>query len=688
MTLLSFDLFRKDRTSKKMISGKKRSLRMEPLEDRQMLSIDSIGVSEAYAQALDRYDASVIGAAVDYSSAWEVNLSQASLGDLTTALDLALGTTAGNDLILIKGIDSVTSNAEYNKIKDFEAGNGVTIVWVGTTDSLTITKTGGTAARVFNISNNDGDVVLAGFDITGGSGTEGGGIYANNNANLVIASSKIHDNTAASIGGGIYAEATNLTLIGVDVTDNHVTNGYGGGVAARRTGSSQIGSLTIIDGTVSDNSATVIDSTYASDSQAYGGGIFASRLDTTIDGTTISGNTATGVTSATGGGLYLNNTGFGGTNDTSVFTITDAIINENISNGSGGGLSFKGAVTVEDTTFSGNDASQGGGIFGYTYDVNESATFDRVTVINNTAAEGAGVYIKENTSAVFVNSVIADNDASVAGGGLYVVLGVTGTGTSFNDYIGLGNVTLTGNTAVNGAGIYLDATHSLDAGDYLLVANSIVTDSVHLNGNTGDHTAFLSSLINESAFNSSAYYDGRDQNSNVSSNINIATLPSNYEIFRTDGTSPYDISQASVARGKGNAGETLVENFLANANITLDYKESIGDYDLAGKPRYTDDTILDLGAYQYVKTPAEIKFFGVALDPQSSPLFDGDSIYVGWQVHNIGESDVPDGAKLLVHYDIYRDGTTGKIHEFETETDLSSLAADGWVNDKFDDVPA
>jgi len=160
-------------------------------------------------------------------------------------------------------------------------------------------------------------------------------------------------------GGGISIRGY-LSLIDSTVSDN--TAGQGGGISTR-------GYLSLIDSTVSDNTAT-----------RGGGGI--SGYDFTLTNSTVSGNTR-------GGGILGHD-----------FTLTNSTVSGNTGSGIRGH-----DFTLTNSTVSGNTGGSGGGINGNDFTLTNS------TVSGNT---GSGVWISSsfgygNVVVTFMNSTVSGN---------------------------------------------------------------------------------------------------------------------------------------------------------------------------------------------------------------------------------------------------------------------------------------
>jgi len=173
------------------------------------------------------------------------------------------------------------------------------------------------------------------------------------------------------LGGGVRSIGTKLTIEDCLITNNAVPDGGGGGVGV------EAGPLTISNSTLSGNSAfggggglfyattstktvTISNSTISGNSGNEGAGILVGASSkATIRGSTISGNTAVEVVGSPplGGGIFV---------DGKALSIFDSTISGNLAAGltsHGGGIdSLNATVTLNNVTIAGNTASIGGGI--------------------------------------------------------------------------------------------------------------------------------------------------------------------------------------------------------------------------------------------------------------------------------------------------------------------------------------
>jgi hypothetical protein len=309
-------------------------------------------------------------------------------------------------------------------------------------------------------------VVLKSLTITAGIGLHGGGIY--NAGELTIERSDITNNSASQGGGGIY----NLPLAKIALTDSRVT----GNSAFSAGGIDANGDVTLTNSAVTSNVAiggpgggigissgaktTLIDSTVSGNSASNGGGLAMTNAQLTqVNGSVISGNTA----SASGGGIYVYGI------PTSV-TLTDSAVSGNAAAGAGaGGIQIAtGSVTLTRTSVTGNTGTVGGV---WTSSRAEVLALAESAVTGNIGTVDAGGISIACTTVTATTSTISGNTGGTGGG--ISIFSAAGCG--------LGAVTLNdsavgGNTAVQGGGVYFSSFG--DGYNGLLTLNdSAVTDN-------------------------------------------------------------------------------------------------------------------------------------------------------------------------------------------------------------------
>ncbi len=364
----------------------------------------------------------------------------------TVTLDKDYTASSGDDRLQIRNNKSVTINLNghtLNRNCSEKTKNGhVLEVFGGSTLTITDSSASGT---------NPGTGT-----ITGGWPDRGGGIYVNENANLVIESGTIARNHSNKAGAGVYVLGS-LTMTGGKIEGNHASES-GGGIFAGAESSINLKDAVIVNNTAGDNGGGVNVKSQAGSiiadcevagnhADKNGGGVFqdadGKTLKITGSETEIDGNT----TGDSGAGIYLSK----GTIDMSSGSVSGNRANEN-----GGGVHVEGGCTLiaEGVMFENNEAkgNEAGGIknWGVT-------TLDGCAVSGNTAKlQGGGIYndgrlgiydgsYKRSAGTLtLTNCTVSDNSTASDGGGVYTNKKLTVDGGSY-----------TGNTAQKGGGIYV-----------------------------------------------------------------------------------------------------------------------------------------------------------------------------------------------------------------------------------------
>jgi hypothetical protein len=282
-------------------------------------------------------------------------------------------------------------------------GKDLTIAGPG---SDVITVSGNHQSRVFDITTARNTVTISALTIAGGfaAATYGGAI--SNIGTLTVNNSIIRDNSATGVGGGIYS----------------------GGI------------LTVSNSTISSNSG------------GFGGGIDNGGMLTVYCSTFIANSARGG-----GGGIYNEAMG--------IATVSNSILNDNTTFYGGGGIyNWDGTVTVSNSTLTGNsakdnagDGAVGGGIFNF-----RTLTVNNCTLSSNSATDdGGGIDNIDNLT--LSNSTLSGNSAR-NGGGMYNRAAAQ-----------VQNCTLSGNSASNGGGMYnglwvADVRNTIVAGNTAAIA--------------------------------------------------------------------------------------------------------------------------------------------------------------------------------------------------------------------------
>jgi uncharacterized repeat protein (TIGR01451 family) len=275
---------------------------------------------------------------------------------------------------------------------------------------------------------SDGTATLSDDSIDSDSAWYGGGIYADSGSLLTVTGGSISHNTAEYDGGGLYnsypddgddipgkgverAAATKAQArvsVGTDGTTGTTGTGNtgGGGSTGSGTPSLTVTGVTLAGnesgteddgaggGLWNDNTATLVDDTFSSDTASIGSGAVGIGPAKSANPSEASPGD-TGIVRDEGGGAILNASD-------ATLTLTDDTLANGTSAGNGGAIDNYGAATLVDDTVAGNisEQSSGGGAL-----YNEEAEEDQLAYAS---ASSSGVI-------TIANSLIADNSYEVNG---------------------------------------------------------------------------------------------------------------------------------------------------------------------------------------------------------------------------------------------------------------------------------
>jgi predicted outer membrane repeat protein len=335
-----------------------------------------------------------------------VAVAAASPGDALRVKGTCVGsTTIDKDLTVTgksnPGLGAATLDGEH-------AGRVLTIVGGVTVmlDGLLITngvaeRGGGIATVVARDRPGLNSVTLIDSIVAHNSADDGGGI-ANDLGVFTIIDSTISDNTATFSGGGIENSFDEgyLTITGTSAVSRNVAGGDGGGILANTHG-----------GAALSGSVSIDHNTAGGD----GGGIRVSDSALMIEGNaSIHDNTAVGG----GGGAFV-----AGTPGSILLGGASSISANHAANG-GGVMAIMSIVALAGTSsISGNTATQaGGGV--YAFLATSLWLADASSVSANTAGtQGGGVYNLASSVSLNDASSISWNVATDVGGGIYSLNG-------------------------------------------------------------------------------------------------------------------------------------------------------------------------------------------------------------------------------------------------------------------------
>lgn len=388
-------------------------------------------------------------------------------GPGSAMLDITLAVTGQ-----LLNIDSISNNQTVSvsglRILGVSnpGGNGAG-AYVGAGDTLNLTDVifrNNSAMNGGCLYNDAGTVVLTNSELVLCTATANGGGAFNAGGSLTVNNSRIGIdmvlfNQASDLGGGIYNDTN-----GVLVIENNSNLAY-------NASTSMAGGAIYSLGT----SVTISDSFLVNNTVATTGGAIHNEAGTLTINATVIGPNNVAVTS--GAGIYNNGTlevndsfiqgniftvsGLGaGVNNTATGNAT--FMRSTIGPGNiallGGGIHSSGMLTLIDSTVHGNSVivtGSGGGIA----NVGGTVTLSRSTIgPDNIATNGGGIFSNLNTVNL-TNTTVSSNSA-VSGAGMYIAAGVANIEFStiaFNQVTG----------AASGAGIFpaigstVNITHSI-----------------------------------------------------------------------------------------------------------------------------------------------------------------------------------------------------------------------------------
>lgn len=302
--------------------------------------------------------------------------------------------------------------------------------------------------------------------------------------------SVIRNNIASSMGGGLFLWGN----VGLKSENSEISGNkalYGAGIAASQyTANFASPKLELVDTKVNNNgdANTVMgggiyaaqgvvlnaENTKLLDNTAKSGGgiLLWSKSSADLNNSEVSGNKATG----NGGGVYVYDA------TCSLTTSNGTVFRENSGYRGGGIFSSGGTVTVEDSTFEKNTATDDGGAIAATQ--NSSLTVRSSKVLENKAADTAGGILAEKSTLEVTDSIIDGNRASL-GGGLYISdIDAPGETKEDKPEHTITRTEITNNTADGqgiGGGIYLGA-QKLTITDSKLTGNNTISKNGQTQG--------------------------------------------------------------------------------------------------------------------------------------------------------------------------------------------------------------
>lgn len=354
-------------------------------------------------------------------------------------------------------------------------------------NNKSVSTGGGIAAKLSTVTLDD--TTVENNQAVNGGGLFHLGIAAPGSLTLQNGSI-IRNNTASSMGGGLFLWGN----VGLKSDNSEISGNkalYGAGIAASQyTANFASPKLELVDTKVNNNgdANTVMgggiyaaqgvvlnakNTKFLDNTAKSGGGILLwSNSSADLNNSEVSGNKATG----NGGGVYVYDA------TCSLTASNGTVFRENSGYRGGGIFSSGGTVTVEDSTFEKNTATDDGGAIAATQ--NSSLTVRNSKVLENKAADTAGGILAEKSTLEVTDSIIDGNRASV-GGGLYISdIDAPGETKEDKPEHTITRTEITNNTADGqgiGGGIYLGA-QKLTITDSKLTGNNTISKNGQTQG--------------------------------------------------------------------------------------------------------------------------------------------------------------------------------------------------------------
>jgi hypothetical protein len=359
---------------------------------------------------------------------------------------------------------------------------------------------------------------------SGGPGAGDGGAIYNDGGDVTVSSTSLAHSSAGNSGGEIYNASGDVTITSSDLSDSDAGQprvpGAGGAIY-------NAGTVDIRTSTLDDDTAGW-DGDRGSGTTA-GGAIFnlgtLSISDTTLanDHTTTPGGNTEDRGPSDGGAIA----------DLGSLTVQGSTFSTDYS-GAGGALYVDGPgtnATVTTSTFSANVAATGGAVYAAAVTSISSSTLadNEATLAGVTASygppDGGAIYNGSGNSSAaqttIANSTLWDNSAAADGGAIYQG---SGSGTGRRVELELSFVTIAGNRATSGGGIF--AANNGNRGNAVgtIFADSKGGDCVATGGGGGQGPTW--NLADDNTC-SKSFSNFNASNHDIVANAKLATLAAN-----------------------------------------------------------------------------------------------------------------------------------------------------------------
>jgi predicted outer membrane repeat protein len=425
------------------------------------------------------------------------------------------------------------------------------------------------------IHSANSELTISGSDFSENKATNGnGGAIFHSSGNVDILSTDFSKNNASSAGGALYNASSSisytLTLSDSTFTENSSSNGHGGAIASNATEAISITNSTFVTNTATTSSGPM---------PAAGGAIFSVSIQTTVEGSTFSGNRA----EQGDGGAALFSGGDPSITSTLYLHDSDFILNDSGQDGGALQLQGLGFIEISDNHFHKNDAGGDGGalnIFG-----TNSGTITNTDFLENQAAGSGGAINALAASFAITNTNFLTNTATLGGAIGSELGGIDAFYTQFkhnhannggalyanSSLFSLADSPLSSNSASgDGGAIYIEDT------SFSMLENVSITDNqadgdggAIYNNNTGISLLHRSRLAGNRASNDGGAIANSDSgvaiilNSSISGN---GATNSGGAIASTDSSGAF-LFNATVSGNNANSGGAIAHTDLSQLAI-------------------------------------------------------------------------------------------------------------------------
>ena len=245
--------------------------------------------------------------------------------------------------------------------------------------------------RIFDVGfQADTDITFQGLRLQNGDGDGGGAVRIDvQDVDITFFDVQFSNNMSDSDGGAVriaHGVDDSVTFSG-SVFENNEADMAGGAVYAGP-----------------DTNVDIVESEFLANSAGDGGGALYLSGDHTVDTAYFYDNTA-----EDGGAIYI---------DSGTLDVDKTLFEENSADVNGGGIYSAATVDVKNSTFSGNTVSsgsagiatsRGGGVY---FEQDAVSSMLHVTLVNNTADEGAGIYSDDSPDIRLRSSYLYNSGAA------------------------------------------------------------------------------------------------------------------------------------------------------------------------------------------------------------------------------------------------------------------------------------